>query len=392
MKINIRSNLLDVVYYLDKSRFSKYLTRTNILVKVLELIFFNDYIQKTFKNTKTRPGVFCRRPFEYAEIDIHGDVYICCPRRMNKCIGNLHKSTFFEIWNSDAAQAIRKSIFDGTYKYCIEEYCVYLMKNRLPKGVDICDEYLEGIIKTKQLVLNKGPKILNLGYDNSCNLSCPSCRSKTLVMPKPAIDRMTKMQDKILEVLDNTEDMLLSGHGDPFASPVYKKLMPSIDLIHYPKLKIKLITNGLLLTEKAWNKIENVHEALTEINVSIDAATENTYGILRRGGNFNKLMGNMSFLARLRQEDKIKFLRISFVVQKLNYTEMKSFIEMGLSYNCDHIAFSKISNWGTYSREEFIDIAIHNPEHPEHPEFLEYLKDPIFKDRRVVMNDLEIYV
>ena len=358
---------------------------------MLEFIFFNDYIQKTFRNTKYRPGVFCRVPFEYAEIDIHGDVYICCPRRITKCIGNLHKNTFFEVWNSDAAQAIRKSIFDGTYKYCVEEYCVYLMKNTLPKEEDICDEYLEGIISTRQTALKKGPKILNLGYDNSCNLSCPSCRSKTIVLPKSANTRMLKLQDKLMEVMDNAEDVILSGHGDPFASPVYRKLMQSIDLINFPQLKIKLITNGLLLTEKAWSKIENVHDALTEINVSIDAATEKTYSILRRGGNFNKLMRNMSFLAGLRQEGKIKFLRISFVVQKLNYNEMKSFVEMGLRHNCDHIVFSKISNWGTYGKEEFRDIAIHNPGHPEHHEFLEYLKDPIFKDSRVILNDLEVY-
>lgn len=160
----------------------------------------------------------------------------------------------------------------------------------------------------------------------------------------------------------------------------------------FHKLKISLITNGVLLTQSTWNKIENVHKAIKEINVSIDAATENTYKILRRGGNFKKLLKNMSFLSSLRRDGIINFLRISFVVQWLNYQEMKSFVKIGIKYNCDYIIFSKISNWGTYTKEEFSDIAIHNPVHPEHSNFLEHLKDPIFKDDRVLMNDLEVFI
>ena len=232
MGINFRSKLLDLIYYLNRSRFSKYLTRTNLLVKILEKLFFSDFIPRNFKNTKSRPGVFCTKPFEYAEIDIHGDIYICCPRRLNKCIGNLNKNTFFEVWNSDTAQKIRKSIFDGSYKYCIEEFCILLLKNKLPKKERILERYMKEIIRSEKTVLEKGPKSLNLGYDNSCNLSCPSCRSEIIMMPGTTNERMLKLQKIILqEGLDNVENIILSGHGDPFASRIYRELFQTIDFL-----------------------------------------------------------------------------------------------------------------------------------------------------------------
>ena len=71
---------------------------------------------------------FCALPFEHFEVNVHGDVYVCCPARLRKVIGNLKEQSIAEIWNSSAIQDIRSSILDGSYKYCNYQKCGVLQK------------------------------------------------------------------------------------------------------------------------------------------------------------------------------------------------------------------------------------------------------------------------
>jgi MoaA/NifB/PqqE/SkfB family radical SAM enzyme len=140
-----------------------------------------------------------------------------------------------------------------------------------------------------------------------------------------------------------------------------------------------LITNGILFTPENWGKIANVHYAINFIRISIDAAARETYEKLRRGGNFDILLDNLEFISGLKRQKNIK-LQAAFVMQKENYREMPMFVELVKKYNFDMVHFGRINNWGTYTDEEFRQIAVHRKDHPEHKDFLEILKDPALRD------------
>ena len=137
-----------------------------------------------------------------------------------------------------------------------------------------------------------------------------------------------------------------------------------------------------------WDSLHKINPAMYKISISIDAANENTYRLNRRGGNFKILLENLEFIKKLRNSEDIKQFYLLFVVQKNNYKEMTIFVELGKKFNCDNAAFSKIRNWGTYTKKEYSEIAVHEKSHPEHRDLLEILKNPIFKDPFAFMIDL----
>lgn len=120
----------------------------------------------------------------------------------------------------------------------------------------------------------------------------------------------------------------------------------------------------------------------------IDAACRETYERIRIGGSFATLRENLLFLGELRQRGGIEEFIISFVVNALNFREMKAFAGMGFELGCDQVAFSYMSNWLNLSDEEYLELAVHLPGHREHEALKEIIRAPIFSDPRVFLHNL----
>ncbi|MHC4267822.1 MAG: radical SAM protein [Planctomycetota bacterium] len=338
--------------------------------KVLQQIERSNIIKNRNSNTT------CMIPFEFAYIDNTGNVYPCCPSKFKKSIGDLRNDSLKDIWNSKAAVAVRESIINKSFRYCDYQSCEYLKKDKITSNTDgEVPEDIKAILNSNSAM----PKIMNLAYDRTCNLACPYCRTE-IHNPKKNLNAANapKIHANLFnQGVNGVERMIMSGNGDPFASQYYMDFLQNFDHKKYPDVRIKIQTNGLLLTPERWNSIAKSHGAIDWISVSIDAATEETYK-LNRQGSFIKLLKNLEFISELRKSGKIDLFYINFVVQANNYKEIKLFIELGLKYRCDLIEFQCLENWGTYSSDEFKKVAIQYKSHPEHKEFLKVMDDPIF--------------
>jgi len=332
---------------------------------------------------------FCKLPFEYFDVLKKGVVFICCPSRVPLPVGNILESEFNEIWNSETAQKIRESILDWTFRYCVRNLCPLIQKNLLPRRDSIKDSYIKDIIAKRKVVLETGPFILLTGYDKTCNLACPSCRSSHIRFKGEYLKSARLIHEKVFTsgMLKNIKMMTVAASGDPFARHIYLDLLRSLNVDEYPNLKIQILTNAILFTSKIWKSISNIHKAVDEVYVSIDAATPETYKI-NRGGNFSKLMNNLEFIKALREANMINRYAISFVVQKNNYKEMKQFIEIGKKLSCDRVVFSKITKSNSGKMENYEDRAVHLAIHPEYEEFKKRLKSPVFKEKIVELSNL----
>ncbi|MDG2175647.1 MAG: radical SAM protein [Gammaproteobacteria bacterium] len=204
------------------------------------------------------------------------------------------------------------------------------------------------------------------------------------------------LQEKInIELFSAPSDqpfqLNITGSGHPFASPVFRDFLFSMDGSLFPNLEIKLQTNGVLLTPKNWQKMHQLHENISTLLVSFDAASESTYNITRRGGDWSLLQENMSRLAELRVAGKLRFLRLDFVVQQANYQEMEGFVELARKYHADKAAFSMVLDWNTWSLSEYQKQCIWKQDHSEFDEFISVLKNPIFDDPIVALGNLTEY-
>lgn len=340
-----------------------------------------------FRSKELVANRFCPFPFSRAHISVSGDVFVCCSAWIGKTsIGNVFYNDFQDIWNSNMAQAIRESILDGSFKFCKQEICPRIVSGKNKK---IPAPQYDKIIKNAQLVLEHGPEQLSLNYDYTCNLQCKSCRNEKRVLDTEHQKELIRFQNAFLRspFFKHVKRLTITGAGETLSSKVYMDLFKKIQKVDNPQLKITLRTNGLLLTPQNWERIRNVHYAIDMISISIDAATEKTYQTIRQGGNFKKLLQNLEFVKELKKQHGIR-IKFNFVVQKSNYREMPEFVTLAKRFASDIVAFSKILNLGTYSSEEYHEIAIHHPDHPDFTNLKRIINQPIFKDTIVHLRNL----
>src|SRR5262249_3180592 len=156
-----------------------------------------------------------------------------------------------------------------------------------------------------QLALPKGPDIVKLCHDDSCNLSCPSCRTEMIVANRERQAQLDKMLNEfIVPFLADAKTLWLSGDGDPFASRHYRDILRRTAETNR-LVRIDLHTNAMLCDERAWDDCF-LAGRVDLVQVSIDAASQGTYSVVRRGGNFERLLSNLEFLGQLRLKEDIK--------------------------------------------------------------------------------------
>lgn len=322
----------------------------------------------------------CKNPFEYFDIQENSS-YICCPSWCSKDVFTTNGKLG---WDDYHSKNVRKSILDGSYKYCDKNVCPSL--NKLLNTKEIPNNFIRKDRFIQHYSINDYNDLDNIefdckhilfGFDRSCNLKCPSCRLNMVVNDKIDSDEY-KLKLDILNTIEQKlartlESILITGSGDPFYSNLYRNYLINFDKSKYPNLnEIKIITNGIMLDEKMWNSL-NAKDYIKSIEVSIDAGSKDTYEkVTRLNGNWDRLISNLKFMSTL---STINFFQLSFVVSELNYTEMYSFYELivdifkGRKFE---VVFRQHVHWeeGKYSEDEVNSISIFKPTHSNHNLFL----------------------
>ena len=299
----------------------------------------------TNKNLKIQKN--CPRPFDTVLIDKQGSCYLCeCTAWLPQSVGNLFSTPLKDILNKDISAFLQNSIVDGSYRYCNNNQCAYLLDY---KGTD----------PWSSTIPNKQIKHIRLAIDDSCNLSCPSCRKEKIFLKKgKQFEIRLQLVDKILDFLKQETHPIqvhIGSDGDPFASLIYRRFMTKARGLS--NLKYSIQTNGLLL-KKNFHKFKHITDNLNRIGISIDGATKNTYEKLRRGGVFAVLLENLEFLKSIKTFD----IHLHFVVQQSNYQEIETLIDLGLKYGVDKIFLNRITDWNTL--KDFKNHAIAEKDHP----------------------------
>jgi wyosine [tRNA(Phe)-imidazoG37] synthetase (radical SAM superfamily) len=331
----------------------------------------------------------CEVPFKQLDI-LEQSSHLCCASWLHKSVGNLGFDSHEEVWNSDAAEAIRHSILDGSYRYCNKTACQKLPGKQLtPKSALMNDPWWSNVISNHLGKLDRAPERVNLSYDKHCNLSCPSCRTELITSDDEARNRLDRITQKnVFPLLTNAKLAFVTGSGDPFASRTFRKVLAWISPETCPDLEVIVMTNGMLLNEKEWAKFPNLPGRVKLVSVSVDGATKETHELLRRGSKWEVMSKNLPFIGSLLARGDIKRFQIVMVVQRENFEEMGAFVDLGKAVGASRVYFETITNWGTFSDEEYAAKAVHNPTHPQHADFQRVMHDPRLRDPIVAWGSL----
>jgi len=152
-----------------------------------------------------------------------------------------------------------------------------------------------------------------------CNINCIWCYRRD-----PAYKHILNKDmpfEKLMKIVENTKGKFrmvhLGGLGEPL---LYPKIIDAVQLVKNLSDKVKITTNGTLLTEEIVDKL--VDAGLTHIEISIDAF--NKYkNIEFRGANLNKILEIVKYIS-----DQNRFhLQINSVVSNINYEYLFNAVE-----------------------------------------------------------------
>jgi sulfatase maturation enzyme AslB (radical SAM superfamily) len=297
----------------------------------------------------------CQAPYKTAVIDFNSNCLICglCDGWLPIPVGKVSDFESLEqLWNNPTAHILQKDIDDKKFTWCAVENCGIQQVDVVPRDY--------------QLAIN---------IDESCNLSCPSCRrEKIMHTDGPVVKKKIQDVERImqwLEKFDKKINIILSGNGDPLASSIIRPLIKN----YSPKSTqtFTLFTNGLLIKKQLADS--KILPNVTDFWISVDAGSADVYQKIRRGGNWSVLLENFKFL---QEHGYNSCVRLNYAVQQSNFRDIDRFIDL-----CQHYGFRglihQLDDWGTWSNEvsaepdiwtikngTFQDHNVLSKTHPEH--------------------------
>ena len=280
-------------------------------------------------------------------------------------------NSFEEIWNGEKAQELRKTILDGSYKYCNLDMC-YFKKD---KQIDF----------EAAPIMSKYPKVVKFSHELQCNVRCLMCRDKHIYSTKEETDKLNSLIEPIfIPMLRDAEIVWLNGSGEFFASKHMRTLAKKVAEV-YPDLKFGIHSNGLCFDKKNCDEI-GITDRIDYVQISLHAATKSTYDKVVKDSDFNRIKKNLKWLCELKNQGKIKAIDLIFVLSSVNYKDMVKFQQLANKLGCRTI-YSTFRDWGTEMGKKFENYAVFEPYHPEYKKLAKILKNPIFKSPNCVLQN-----
>lgn len=243
-------------------------------------------------------------------------------------MGNIIETPLTEIFSNQSFGIFRDSIVDQSFRFCRKDECAKLW------NLDQVDN-LKTVVKHTRL-----PTKMNVQIEKNCNLKCGSCRN-SLIWSKEVNPQVEKILNTLIEDYQDFDQPVwfqCDGLGDVFASSAYQNFFRSKNL---PKcFQFNITSNGNLIT-KNLDLLEKIKDQIFSVCISFDAATPETYKIIR-GGKFELIIDGVKAMKKM----GIYRVNTSFVVQKKNYLEVLDHYNMCKELDINYSGLSKIDRWG----------------------------------------------
>lgn len=174
----------------------------------------------------------------------------------------------------------------------------------------------------------------------ACNLDCITCFRNAWQQP---IGRMTEETFKSildgLKQMNPIPDVYFGGIGEPLFHP---KTVEWIRRVKQLGVKVELITNGTILTEKKSQEL--IDAGLDVLWVSLDGATPESYEDVRLGAELPAVIANLKRLIKMRAPGHYPKpeIGIAFVAMKRNIADLPKVIQIGKSLRAKYFSVSNV--------------------------------------------------
>jgi len=170
----------------------------------------------------------CRTPFSMLISTPDGETYPCCGEFTNYSFGNLYKQPLEEILNGKKIREFRRSILDGSYKYCNKKMCSGFISDQFVDISKIDEKY---------------PKEVTLSFNNTCGKKCTKCDNQ--ISPSEIKNQFSKAIDNVfIPLLKDCKHLVLNCDREFLASKDSMEFVEKLKNV-YPELKIDVCEKNI---------------------------------------------------------------------------------------------------------------------------------------------------
>ena len=171
-----------------------------------------------------------------------------------------------------------------------------------------------------------------------CNLRCSHCYQEDYSAFELPPETLISIADKIIDALkqwDMHGRISLTG-GEPFMSKSLFVLMDKFENSDEIS-KLGVLSNGTIVTEQIINQLKK-YKKLSEIQISLDGANEETHDSIRGTGTFQKTIKSIELL-----KENNFFISIMFTLTSINKTNIDELLNLCDKLNIDALTVERVT-------------------------------------------------
>ena len=183
------------------------------------------------------------------------------------------------------------------------------------------------------------PDFVQVNFTFRCNLQCKMCDMRTQMEVNQKENKQTEIGTELCKkIIRDTKELgtrsIIFLGGEPLLRG------DLFDLIKYASdfgLEPIIVTNGVLLNDKNIKKC--FESGVRWLSISLDAASEKTFGQIRGQNIFNTIVNNISRLNELKKQGQREFPKVVVVctVMDDNLEELVQVVEL-----CERLQVAKV--------------------------------------------------
>jgi radical SAM protein with 4Fe4S-binding SPASM domain len=188
------------------------------------------------------------------------------------------------------------------------------------------------------------PTLAVIEISSRCNLACVMCPRSLGKSPSGGSGDITlEAFDRLESLLPHLDDIVLSWIGEPLLHP---QLGLILERVKAYRANVHITSNGMLLDDKMAELL--VSKGLDGLAISVDAADEQLYRRIRRGGDLSWVQENIRRVQRAKRQHSslLPRLRLTFVAIKENADQFLPLVQLADRLGIREVTFALVDDFG----------------------------------------------
>ena len=174
-----------------------------------------------------------------------------------------------------------------------------------------------------------------MDINNKCNIRCRMCYFSLSISQPVSIMNLTLFKKIADQVFSKTKVLHLSCAAEPLMVKNFSEYIKIAKQYSIPVTRV--VTNGLLLNEDVIKTM--IESNISELRISLDGSKKETYGQIRQGSNFDKVINNIKLLQSMKATSGADSPRLAILctLMRSNIEDLPELVSLAKALGADSL-------------------------------------------------------